>query len=759
MTDSFINKQWPFQIKLSFERVIDKLEKTASETAIGQLPTEKSVTEKILASTEIRHGISSRASLEEHAAQISLLLNKLFPEELGNSEIKAACIPFTDIVFNHTNRFNKILKDAGPGFEFAISDHDAHHSYIACCCLILNKYYDANLDLRKPLFLEIPTSKGISKYYRLIYNTDFIEVLPTDKAVDITGEHIEQLINNYEELSLWKHFFPEGSWILKGFAIMSLFDVTIENATSVFKEKLLALKTQNFKESVTAIFKAIFMMPEIEIGFTLFEQETHRLRPALFNQQNLSFLLPDGQDAIAKRVLSVPAFNRIIQEHKNFVVPNALKFQEGDPENPIAKIFLQQEIRSFILAPVVKDGKLSGILEVVSHKTAALHSINAQKLEIVMPFLADAIERLITRFHLQIEAVIQKYYTAIHPSVKWKFSREAEKLLYHQELGQQYAVTDIILKSVYPLYGQIDVKGSTRQRIESVKKDLTTQLTRLADLLRNINYLPDHIPVPEQMLLKLQAIFEANAEEQIMSYLHHVQTQLMSSKHNVHATLIQSYINENDKHSGMFYEHRRNYERTIHLINETLLRVFDEEESSAQQVFPHYCEHHKSDGIEHILYVGRSLTPHLHYTHDMLSALRFWQIKTLCKMNKAHQRLKKDLPYPLEVTGLILVYQHPLTLRFRSDEKKLDVDGTYNIGFEVLKKRIDKAMIKNTGERITAPGKLTVVYADLDNENEYISYFKELQSQGMLEEKWEIVEVEDLQDVSGLKALRVSYKQ
>jgi hypothetical protein len=89
------------------------------------------------------------------------------------------------------------------------------------------------------------------------------------------------------------------------------------------------------------------------------------------------------------------------------------------------------------------------------------------------------------------------------------------------------------------------------------------------------------------------------------------------------------------------------------------------------------------------------------------------------------------------------------------DEKRFDVDGTYNARFEIVKKRIDKAFIKNTTERLTAIGKLTIVYSNHDEEVEYKSYIRFLQSHKMLEDEIEMLEVEDLQGVSGLKALRV----
>ena len=89
------------------------------------------------------------------------------------------------------------------------------------------------------------------------------------------------------------------------------------------------------------------------------------------------------------------------------------------------------------------------------------------------------------------------------------------------------------------------------------------------------------------------------------------------------------------------------------------------------------------------------------------------------------------------------------------DEKRFDVDGTYNARFEIVKKRIDKACIKGTHERITSIGKLTVVYANKDEEKEYLTYIRFLQKKGMLDSEVEMLDVEDLQGISGLKALRV----
>ncbi|HTD40823.1 MAG TPA: hypothetical protein VK671_09400, partial [Mucilaginibacter sp.] len=71
------------------------------------------------------------------------------------------------------------------------------------------------------------------------------------------------------------------------------------------------------------------------------------------------------------------------------------------------------------------------------------------------------------------------------------------------------------------------------------------------------------------------------------------------------------------------------------------------------------------------------------------------------------------------------------------------------------KKRIDKAYIKGTHERITAEGTITIVYSKVEEEEEYGRYIRILQSAGVLTYKVEHLDVEDLQGVSGLRVLRV----
>lgn len=191
------------------------------------------------------------------------------------------------------------------------------------------------------------------------------------------------------------------------------------------------------------------------------------------------------------------------------------------------------------------------------------------------------------------------------------------------------------------------------------------------------------------------------------------------------------------------------------IINKKLAAILDKKQIEAQNIYPHYYERFKTDGVEHYLYIGASIDPTKAFDTMYLNNLRLWQLQTLCAMEMKHHQLKSSLPYELEVTSLILVFSSPISIRFRMDEKRFDVDGTYNARYEVIKKRIDKANIKGTKERITEKEKITIVYSHDSEETEYLNYIKFLQFKKVLEPTVEQFEVEELQGVSGLRAIRV----
>jgi hypothetical protein len=52
----------------------------------------------------------------------------------------------------------------------------------------------------------IPDGNGIHRHFRILYNVDFIEIMPTDNTF---WDDINLLMDNYDNIALWKEKFPK----------------------------------------------------------------------------------------------------------------------------------------------------------------------------------------------------------------------------------------------------------------------------------------------------------------------------------------------------------------------------------------------------------------------------------------------------------------------------------------------------------------------------------------------------------------------
>ncbi|MFC7772565.1 GAF domain-containing protein [Flavobacterium sp. GCM10027622] len=753
----------PFQIKISFHKVLEALESIADSDVDYRSNYAKALLAETAPYPELREGITSMSQIHENEQLIQHLMADLFPTALTHNEIKAITIPFVNITFNYTERFKKILKDAGTDFDITIRDLDDRQFYIMSCCLILNVYYHQHLDFSKPLFYDIPDAEGIMKHYRILYNADFLEILPTDKAVQLTPEDIALLMDSFDNIAIWKEKFPVESWILKGFGIVVLFDATTENAVSNLKSTLLRLndeeENEDFNEILKGILQSIYKIPDLRIGYTTFAQDETKFSTMDKEKKVDSFLLCGSPEMKCKKALNSGIYKTLIEDKNYVAISNVAEFVKSEENSFFGNHLLAQGVMSCVFAPVVKDGNLLGIMELVSSKVSELNSLNANKLDIVMPFIVDTIDRYNSEIQNKIEAVIQKEYTSIHPSVYWKFQKEAKKYIVNEHSNPDYIFKEIVFKDVYPLYGQIDIKESSDTRNRAAQDDMKNQLSTLISIIEALHE-RTKLPILEQrkfeLVTYLNDLFvnlKADTEQQIQRY---IETEIHPIlKNESQDALVANYFDSIDETTGTFYQERKKFDSTLTAINKKLSVVLDNKQKEAQAIFPHYFERFNTDGVEHNLYIGNSITPQSNFNLNYLYNMRLWQLQVLAEMEREHYALKDTLPYPLEVTSLILVFSSPITIRFRMDEKRFDVDGSYNARYEVVKKRIDKALEKNTQKRITEKGKITIVYSHSDEEKEYTKYIEYLQFQKVLEPMVEYLEVEDLQGVSGLKAIRV----
>lgn len=761
-------KDAPFQIFISFKKYLDVLEHIRYNDRLEyRVNYVESLIEKIKNFQELKDGFQDVTLLKKNEDLIKLLLADLFPTGLTHNEIKAASIPFSNITFNYTERFKNILKDAGKDFEIELRNIDDDELYIFCCCLILQNYFKKDIRTTIPLYFDIPDKNGIMKHYKITVNSDYTEIFPTERAKIPTDDILDMLLENMDDAKLWKKYFPSQAWILKGFTIISLVDCTSEVALSDLKSSMIRIDLENLTpdENLIEIFKSYFEVPELNFGLMLFNRKDQKLEKVpiyenLFTNHILDFWINTFDEETRKNT-----FNNLSHNSKPVVISNVNNLDENIQQLSSFSILKDNNINSFMVIPIMQDNELLAIMEFTSPVAGSFNGLKLKKMEFFTDMILFSLNRFSFEKNYQIEAIIQREYTSIHNSVVWKFRNEAEKY-FTASLGKKiYTLKEISFKNLTPLFGVSDIRSSSEKRFNLMLKDINQQIEWLKDILTLTN------SESEKFILALE-VFEnelnheikADTEQRFQRLLREEIHPFLQGKLEVKTSLeikskIQNYFALIRAQTDLFYNHRKNLDDSITLVNRKLADMLDESQVKAQQIFPHYYERFKSDGVEHNLYSGHTVAPDLHYTSKVVHKLRYWQLKTICRMELEFQSFKNNLPIPLDIASLIFVYNEKIDIRFRMDEKRFDVDGAYNSYYEIIKKRLDKAHVKDSSERITAPGKITIVYFGMENQKEYLEYVTKLQKKGILQHDVEFLKVEDLQGITGLLALRVSISQ
>jgi hypothetical protein len=219
--------------------------------------------------------------------------------------------------------------------------------------------------------------------------------------------------------------------------------------------------------------------------------------------------------------------------------------------------------------------------------------------------------------------------------------------------------------------------------------------------------------------------------------------------------LLASYLAALDKNEGCAYRHRRVLETAMDMVTTAVSNYLDGMKEELQQANPCYFESLRTDGIEYDVYIGQSLSPDKAFSLATLKNLRLWQLKSMSAIARMTHNLLPDMPTPLQTTQLIFIHGNAVDICFRNNERRFDVEGGANIRYQIIKKRIDKVHVVPTNERLTQPGKIALVYAENRDADQYLSYIQFLQEQHILTPDLEYLELEQLQGVAGLKALRV----
>jgi hypothetical protein len=753
---------------LSFMPLLAALKKNIAEGNAGMKKLYGQVVQQFEAQPELIGTITDLSLLQKHEELIEELLSAVFPPTTANY-MYGVSLPFTFTCMYASPLFKKLLIQPGTR-NIQLPDTKAndalHQDRINFACnLILKKYLGMLLpENTRAIYPYHDAETGLTRFMEYRVDARFIDVKPLGEVPDLPTSIIDKRTNSIMSTADLMQQVPLEKFLFEGVSVIRINDMTEQEVITRIKNRLLdinAFSDATMYGELEGYVQSLIGLKDLSIGITpFFKINRHYIYSDLHNNNSILF-----------RHMGNMADKDEISDYCK------LLFREND--KPLLFETLDEKIisdvqcleyyfmeggRSLILCPLKIHDGLLGMLEIISKVPGQLKPLHISKIENAIPLFTLGLEKSLERLNSQVDAVIKKKFTAVQPAVEWRFTEAALNYIINHQQKEDSKIERIVFNDVYPLYGAIDIRNSSTERSKAIQADILEQLALARvvvnkaqgqmsfPLLQEIEYKIDkHIEAASDILLSEEELvirdFLQGSVAAAFKHLHSTEPSLRNDTEEYFAAI--------DPQLGMIYNHRKQYEQSISKINNSLSRFVDKEQAAAQKVYPHYFERYVTDGLEFNIFLGQTITPRKKFDEIYMHNMRMWQLTVLAKAARLTNKLEAELSHTLRTTQLILSHAETLSILFRTDERKFDVDGAYNIRYEIVKKRIDKAHIKNTEERLTQPGKIAIVYSKSKDAEEYKEYIEFLQSKKLLKPGIERVELEELQGVSGLKALRV----
>jgi GAF domain-containing protein len=756
----------PFRTELSLQPVIDFWARTADEDS-PKGAVARVIAEQVRQAPDLLGPLTDCSLLERHADLLDLLMAAAFPLAHREHAYGAAMVPMQLHGFYATPPMERLLMTEDWRLKGRINLDAPTVAAVRRAYayrIVLEKVYGIAMEVEAPLILSVPDpDTTLDRHFRLLFDWTFVDVelkgprpeLPADMR-----QRIRAGLLNTEGLG---DLLPADRFVLRGFTVLRAVEVTDQEVLSGLKRDLIDRESIISKERFCGLerrLRTLFRRPKLKLGIGAIDGERVLILNDFSAHEHACIFADSAHHKVSEFAGTIYA--RAVQSGQPILVGDLAAMPD---RTPVEDMVLASGVRTLLVAPLHYQDRVIGTLELGSSEPDDIDATHLPRLAEVVPLFAMAVRRSMDEFNARIQTEIKERFTAIHPVVEWRFRKAVLERLERAGGPGAGELQPIVFENVHPLYALSDIRGSSVQRERAIQADLLAQLALAREVL-DAAYAARRLPSLDQLRYRIDRHAErirehlaAGDEVGIIAFLRGEVESLfehLATFGDAPRDRIAAYRAALDPRLGAVYRQRRVFEESVTRIGDTIASYLDLEEEAAQDIFPHYFEKQKTDGVDHQLYVGASLVEDGRFNPIYLKSLRLWQLMVVCGIAARADRLSAELPVPLHTTHLVLVQHAPMAIRFRFDEKRFDVDGAYDIRYEIVKKRIDKAVIKGTTERVTQPGKLAIVYGQPGEAAEYRGYLEYLRHLGYVSGDVEELELEELQGVHGLRALRVT---
>ncbi|MCK5543406.1 MAG: GAF domain-containing protein [Desulfobacterales bacterium] len=714
----------------------------------------------------IQEAIEDIDIFNQHQDMLIPLMSAVFPPASFDTEIAGAVTPYTDEPFFVTPKFQELFVDKKKFLKSEIKKEERilnERKLLRAYFLILDRIYDIHQGIETPMIRIVADGKtGLDRHFRITPDFQFINVKSVEAPKKLSQDDITDIIDNITNIDILKKYIDLGKFEFHGFSVVRAMDVTQSEIISILEKNLVdqhSIFSSDGISRVESLVRILFKNPGINVGIgarqgdnvMIIKSDCHSKINCIFaNSHHIS--LKDLKGSIWEKAVNQDSIIRVADLKEK---PHPCLIEEQA---------ISAGVRSMLLAPLSYQGEIIGCFELFTHEPYELGATDSMLLKQIAPIFSVALKRGLDEMNKSVQGIIKEKCTAVHPSVEWKFEDAAISHMERLLQGVPSEMEPIIFKDVVPFFGQSDIRGSSLARNIGIQKDLTKQLNLALKVMvlggkaRSWPLLQEYKYRIEKRIQEITTDISSGDETSIFNFLSNEVEQTFDDLINVGndvATAIKNYRKAIDPLSGVVYEKRKDYETSVSMLNDMLSRYIEQEDAKIQKTFPHYFEKRQTDGLDYMMYIGESMMKEGKLGSFHINNLTLWQLMIASGLALETEKIKPELKVPLDICHLILVNHKPLSIRFRYDEKRFDVDGAYDVRQEIIKSRLDKAIIKGTGERLTQPGKIAIVYTHPEEGHNIHQHIDHLTNNDKLNNDTEFLDLDDMPEVRGLKALRV----
>ncbi|HEY3386176.1 MAG TPA: GAF domain-containing protein, partial [Saprospiraceae bacterium] len=442
--------------------------------------------------------------IEPYRDFFKVLFSTIIPLRGSSSSVQGVTLPFTaQSCLVATEAYEKLVDSKL--HEFSVTDISISGESIDARILygyktILKKFYNLDLKVDHPIICEVYTHEtGLSRYFKLTGQALFMDVnalgpLPAFDEVDL-----QQLLEKRFDPAEWANKLPPELFLFTGFTLTTLMDVTTEEAITRLQKNLLRRDFDNpeWFSHIRTDIQNLFRLQGLRLGIAMIQRNG---AINLASQHPLwNSLLLKELEGNEEEIFHHSLYEDVLRTGQTIIIEDLQK--STFTKQSLVKGMLAAGFNNLMLVPLYYQDRLVGILELASPLQGEINGLSIFKINQVKPMFAIALMQLQDEFENRAEAIMMQQFTSIHPTIQWRFREAAINFM--EENKDSIMQEDIVFEDVYPFYGSLDVRDSSRKRSKAIAQDLLLHLHSAKEVLQK-GYDILSIDILEELIIDIE---------------------------------------------------------------------------------------------------------------------------------------------------------------------------------------------------------------------------------------------------------------